>query len=165
MSANTIDPPDDPDDPDDGPGPNPDDGNRSGRPTKLTGELAEAFCALLISGCFRSVACRTLNLHPRTLRRWLKAGAKYPTGIYGNFARAVVSAEAEAEAKAVAEVLAAGRGDPKYLCWWLERKFPHRWGRDRADLMKLKRDIADLTKEVRSMEEKDGGLGATAAAD
>lgn len=40
-----------------------------------------------------------------------------------------MEAEKTAEIKAVERIIAAGARDPKHLEWWLERKFPDRWGR------------------------------------
>jgi hypothetical protein len=38
----------------------------------------------------------------------------------------------EAECKAVARIVEAGKdGDVEALKWWLERRFPKRWGADR----------------------------------
>ncbi|QEL15471.1 hypothetical protein [Limnoglobus roseus] len=66
--------------------------------------------------------------------------------------------EAEAEAKAVAEVLEAGRKlDPKYLVWWLERKLPHRWGRDRSDLVEIKKKLKDLEVQIGEVKEDASG--------
>ncbi|QEL19568.1 hypothetical protein [Limnoglobus roseus] len=82
-------PPDDGDPPDDRPGPNPDDadGNRRGRPTNLTAELAEAFVQLILHGQFRSIACATLNVSPRTFLNWMRSGRKYRASVYGYFPR------------------------------------------------------------------------------
>ena len=72
-------------------------------------------------------------------------GRDYPDGLYGTFRRLVLESEAEAERLAVLSVYRVGReDDPKYLTWWLERKFPQRWGRFRGELGELKRKIAEL---------------------
>ncbi|QEL15866.1 hypothetical protein [Limnoglobus roseus] len=163
MSSTALppEPPDDVDPPDDRPGPNPDDadGNRRGRPTKLTAKLAEAFVQLILHGQFRSTACATLNVSPRTFLNWMRSGRKYQASVYGHFYRAVVSAEAETEAKAVAEVLEAGRSaDPKYLVWWLERKFPHRWGRDRGELVEVKKRLKELEELIAEAKDLSSGV-------
>ncbi|QEL20444.1 helix-turn-helix domain-containing protein [Limnoglobus roseus] len=150
----------------------PDDGGRRrpGRPTKLTDELWQLFVELLLEGCFRSTACRNLGVGKTTFTRWMQAGKRYPRGRYGQFRAAVEGAEARAEANALRLILAAGKKDPKYLVWWLERKYPGRYGQCRGELSDLKRKLCELEKEVGkavrdlglpndAIGESDGGAG------
>ncbi|VTS00782.1 Marine sediment metagenome DNA, contig: S01H1_L02418 OS=marine sediment metagenome GN=S01H1_08263 PE=4 SV=1 [Gemmata massiliana] len=126
--------------------PNPDDTPPA--PRKLTPELTEAIAAIILSGNFRYVACKRVGIGQRTFKRWMALGKKYPSGIYGGFRRVVVAAETEAETRAVAAIIRAGQEDAKHLEWWLERKFPQRWGRGRGELLELKREIAELRKQI-----------------
>ena len=125
--------------------PNPDDTPRRGRPPKLTEDLALGIAQCILDGNFRYVAARRFLIGKRTFQTWMKLGRDYPDGLYGTFRRLVLESEAEAERLAVLSVYRVGReDDPKYLTWWLERKFPQRWGRFRGELGELKRKIAEL---------------------
>jgi hypothetical protein len=127
---------------------NPDDDERprGGRPSKLTEQILTLTVELLIRGNFRSVVATRIGVGARTFRHWMKNGKKYPDGIYGRFRTAVLKAETEAETRAVGNIMEAGKDDPKYLCWFLERKFPQRWGRYRGELGQLKKRITELEK-------------------
>jgi hypothetical protein len=78
-------------------------------------------------GNFRETAARYAGVPPETLSRWLARD--------GQFRQAVLEAEQAAEILAVAYIRKAGETDPKHFEWWLERKFPERWGRrERIDM-------------------------------
>lgn len=120
-----------------------------GRPLKLTEELILGICQAILDGNFRYVAAAKFKISPSALRRWLQLGKKFPDGIYGQLLALVRESEATAEATFVKAVTAAGAADdPKYLCWWLERKFPQRWGRYRGELADLKREVRDLKRLI-----------------
>ena len=125
--------------------PNPDDG-RPPEPRKLTDTLIEAISRSLLRGAFRSTVCKRLGFGQRSMDRWMSLGKRFPDGIYGRLRRAVLAAEAVAEERAIARVLNAGKDDAKYLCWWLERKYPQRWGQYRGELGLLKKRIRNLEK-------------------
>lgn len=120
----------------------------TGRPPKLTEERLQAILAILRRGCFRSVAARAAGISPRTLQRWMELGKRSPHGLYGRLARAVPLAEAKSEASAVAAIFAAGKKDAKFYCWFLERKYPHRWGQFRGEMGELKRRLRDLENRL-----------------
>jgi hypothetical protein len=124
----------------------PDDGSRRGRPTKLTDALHRSFIELLLSGCYRQDACRNLGVSYATFRSWMNSGKTYPGTIYEAFLKGVLAAEARCKTNAVAQILAAGREDAKYFCWWLERKYPNEWGAYRGELGDLKRRIREMEK-------------------
>ncbi len=132
---------------DEHPGPNPDDGNTGGRPTKLTPSIILATVQLLMEGNFRCVVARRIGINMATFRRWMANGKRYPDGLYARFRAAVLKAETEGESRAVAGILAAGfADDASHLEWFLERKYPQRWGRFRGELGDMKKRIADLEK-------------------
>lgn len=134
---------------DDGPTPpNPDDGSRRGRPTKLTDSLITSAVGLLLQGNYRCVVARLLGVGFSTFRKWLRIGSKYPDGLYGHFRAAVIAAESMAEARAVATITSAGQDDPRLLLEYLARKYPKRYGAYRGELGELKRRIAELEKVV-----------------
>jgi hypothetical protein len=125
-------------------------------PRKLTPELIEAFRRLLAEkGHFRIVACRKLHIGWSTFRRWLDLGAKYPEGIYGHLLATVLAAEADAENAMLDLVLGEARLDAKHAEWYLERKFPQRWGRGRGDFARLMRELNEV-KKLLLERERDG---------
>lgn len=143
------------------PPPNPDDG-KPPDPRKLTDALIEGFVRLLLAGNFRQVAAKRLGVHITTLRRWMRLGRRYPDGIYARLRSAVLAAEAEFEASAVAQIRVAGADDPAHLEWLLERKFPMRWGRFRGELGLLKKRLAELEKAL-AADRDDGEAGGDPA--
>ncbi len=101
---------------------------RRGRPDKLTPEVQAKIVAAIVAGNFRDVAARCAGIGVRTLRTWLargKAGDKK----YRDFRHALMEAEGAAEINALALVRGAAEKDWRAAAWFLERKFPRRWGR------------------------------------
>jgi hypothetical protein len=143
MNVDDYDFPDDPNAPRE---PNP--AGKRGRPPRLTPQIQEAIILLLHRGNYRRVACEAVGVSYSTFAKWLAAGRSMPDSVYGQFLAAVVVAEREAESEAVAWILTAGRGDPKHLQWYLERKHPQRWGKYRGELGEAKRRIAELEKQL-----------------
>lgn len=103
-----------------------------GRPTKLTPEVRARLCEALRGGNYRETAALWAGVTPETLARWMqKKGERFD-----QLRKEVLEAERAAEVRAVALVMKAAAADPKHAQWWLERKFPERWGRrDRHELM------------------------------
>jgi hypothetical protein len=95
----------------------------------LTPELQEKLTASIRAGNFRYVACLWVGLGERTFDTWMKRGKERPRTVHGVFRRAVLEAEKAAEMRCVALIMKAASGDAKHAEWWLERKYPQRWGR------------------------------------
>lgn len=122
---------------------------KRGRPTKLTEQLTADFADIVRRGNFREAAARHLGVNRRALYRWMRDGKRFPDGRYGTFRRAVLAAEARAETDAVAAIYAAGMaGDCDQLKWFLERKFPLRWGRQRMDFVDIRKRLDRLRVEA-----------------
>lgn len=101
------------------------------RPTKLTPQVQERILEAVRAGNFREVAAHYAGVGAQTLSRWM-GRQREP---YASFRQALLDAEAHAEIRAVALILKAAAEDPKHAEWWLERKFPERWGRrERLDV-------------------------------
>ena len=100
-----------------------------GRHSKLTPEVEERIVSSIKSGNFRNTAAKWAGIDERTLRRWMRAGSKSRKGPFKDFVRRVLEAEKAAEMRCVALVMKAASGDAKHAEWWLERKYPQRWGR------------------------------------
>ena len=66
----------------------------------------------------------------REMGEWLQRGRESERrNIYSEFSEAVKKAEAAAELRAVSGIVAAGRRNWTAFAWYLERKYPDRWGR------------------------------------
>lgn len=89
----------------------------------------DKLCQALAAGNFRNVAAEWSGIGVRTFRDWMKRGKEQKTGPYRDFRRRVLEAEKQAEIRVVGLVMKAAAEDPKHGEWWLERKFPERWGR------------------------------------
>lgn len=127
-------------------------------PRKLTLALIEGYKTLISQGHFREVACRKLGIRHDVFRRWMALGSKYPGGIYATLRHTIHEAEADAEHNMLALIIAGAASDPKHAEWYLERKFPQRWGRTRGDFAKILKELAELKKAqadaLRQLEER-----------
>src|SRR5271155_4495427 len=103
----------------------------------LTPEVQEKICLAIRSGNYRSTAARWASVPVRTFAHWCKKGREEEEGIYHNFWTAILEAEKAAEVNCVRIVMKAAEVDAKHAQWWLERKFPKKWGRkDRREINK-----------------------------
>lgn len=104
--------------------------------TKLTPELVAQAAKMIAEGCYVETVAQALGIHKSTWYEWIKKGEEEEAGIYRDFADAIKKATPQAEIKAVEGVLKAGReGNWQALAWFLERRFPERYGRrDRVSL-------------------------------
>jgi transposase len=106
-----------------------------GRPTKLTPEVREQVVELVRQLNYAETAAGCAGIGKSTYYRWMKRGEDEESGPYREFKDAVRLAEAEAEMKALAMVRDAAPRDWRAATWFLERRFPHRWGRrERRDM-------------------------------
>jgi len=98
--------------------------------TKLTPETQEKICNALRAGNHAKVAAEFGGVSESTFYGWLNKGEAANRGIYRKFLESVKKAEADAETVRVARISQAGQsGVWQADAWWLERKFPERWGR------------------------------------
>jgi hypothetical protein len=122
----------------------------------LTEELCEKFCELIRQGAYIEIAAIALGIDPQNVYHWLALGNEVlnPDPLYQAFYRAVKSAEAEKEIRALNSLIVMGEGgsvatekimtDPdgtvvrdvtyrpaqwQALAWFLERKYPQRYGK------------------------------------
>jgi hypothetical protein len=102
-----------------------------GRPTKFNKEIAERICKLVADGNYFDTACQVVGIDYQTFRNWVVKGEQDGKGQFFDFFVSIKRAEAEAEAKRVELILKAGGlgGDWKANAWYLERKYPDRWGK------------------------------------
>jgi hypothetical protein len=111
---------------------------RSGRKPAIqhSPETQDRFVTAIKAGNYAVVAAQFAGIHVATYHRYMQLGSEQTKGVYRDFHDAVKAAEAEAEARAVANVqLAAQQGQWTASAWMLERKHPDRWGRrDRREI-------------------------------
>lgn len=118
----------------------------AGRPTSLTAEVQALICESIREGNYRSVAAAWAGVPIRTLRSWLARGRTEGDGPYCEFLHAVLEAENAAEMAMVAVVVTAAKADPLNARWYLERKFPQRWGSNSREVRELKQRLDVLEK-------------------
>lgn len=119
-----------------------------GRPTKLDPAIHTKIVALIRAGNYLETAAATVGIDPRTLRHWLRKGAR---GIepYRQFAAEVDEAMGEAETAALAMLRAHGRKDWRALAWWLERTRPARFGQTLAVTQRVESELRDGIEQLR----------------
>jgi hypothetical protein len=99
-------------------------------------------CALLAAGATRSVAALKVGIDPSTLRRWARESPLVAADLD--------AAEAAAETMALAAVVAASFEPSNWqaAAWFLERRFPARWGRHRLRLVAEPEGDARVVKVI-----------------
>lgn len=104
---------------------------------KLNEKLIEEAAKLIKSGNYASVVCKYFGIDESTWYRWLEKGEriKNENNIYRKFFNAIKKAEATAEGRNVAIIQDAAQTTWQAAAWYLERKYPDRWGKkDQMDL-------------------------------
>lgn len=100
------------------------------RPSKLTPELRDKICKLIEEGNYPAQAASLEGVAESTFYDWMKRGreAKYKSK-FSEFMEAVKKAESEAEKYHVGIIKKAAKEKWTASAWYLERKYPERWGR------------------------------------
>jgi len=101
----------------------------------------------LRQGNHLEVAAALGGLSREDVYKWMKRGLAEPEGDYGQFAKDVKAAMAEAEVRSVQVIAEAAERDWKAAAWMLERRAPARWGRP-------SQESVDLTAERQRMLER-----------
>lgn len=104
---------------------------KSGRPTKLTGDVSAAIAAAVRAGAPLATAAAAAGVGERTVYRWLelarRPGRRFAA--HRALARALERARAQRQLELVGRITAAGpNGDWRASAWWLQHEFPERWG-------------------------------------
>ena len=106
------------------------------RTTKLTPQLIADAEKYLKAGNYAITVISLLSISEKSWYRWLERGEREKMGVYRDFYEAVKRGESVAEGGAVSEILRAGKeGNWQAFAWFLERKFPKRWGRKTVVVM------------------------------
>jgi transposase len=116
----------------------------AGRPTKLTPQVQARIVQAIVGGNDITVAAAYAGIGKATFYLWLERGRKEMTRLeaspfarprasetpFVDFIDAIEKAQADAETRNVALIAkAAQEGTWTAAAWWLERKYPERWGR------------------------------------
>ncbi len=78
-------------------------------------------------GHYRSTCARAGGIDYATLKRWFKRAKDDPA--FARFEQDFLQAEHEGEIAALAAIKGAGAADWRAWAWYLERRYPDRWGR------------------------------------
>jgi len=99
-----------------------------GRITILNEAIQKAMVKSIEGGNYASTAAEAAGIGKSTHYQWMEKGEQ---GIepYAEYADAIKKAEAIAESNAVKIIQAAARENWTAGAWYLERKFPDKWGR------------------------------------
>lgn len=108
--------------------------SKGGRPTKFNAEIADDIVKFLAGGGYIETAAAACGIHKDTLYAWLKQGARAESGPKRRFSDAVQKALAEAEIRASAQIQLHGKKEWQAYAWYLERRYPDRWGRRRLEV-------------------------------
>lgn len=110
-----------------------------GKPNKCTPERQERLIELVRQGSFREAACHAVGIGSQSLRNWL-AKADQGDERYVEFARRLREAEAHVENECVFTIKSLGADDWRALAWYLEKRFPNRFGDVRVAKVQLERE-------------------------
>jgi len=113
-----------------------------GRPSLYTPALHAAVCALVAAGAPIRTVARQQRIGARTLYDWREKGL---SGVepYVAFAADLDAALAHAETSVVTTIVATTQADWKAGAWWLERRFPKRYGAKQQ--MRIEKALPDMT--------------------
>ena len=126
---------------------------RPGRRSKLTRQLIESLCETIEAGNHIRVACQSAGIGESSYYRWLERAEGGAGGIYREFQEAIKKAEGVGEAVLVEQILADASWQAK--AWYLERRYPERWGRrDRLD-SNVQSNVKVTFATVREMTEEE----------
>jgi len=112
----------------------------AGRPSKLTPAIHDAIIRDIQAGNYLETVAKKHGLAKQTIYDWLQKGAQRG-GKYRRFLDAFARAAGEAETDALVRVMAGGK-DWQSVAWFLERRYPDRWGR---------RDVTAIDLKIQNM--------------
>lgn len=108
---------------------------KPGPKTSLTPEMQQRIVDAITAGNYLDTAASYAGIARSTLHDWLKRGrAKEAEEPFASFVAAVDEAMGKAETRFVALIAEAAKTTWTAGAWWLERRYPERWGRrDRVE--------------------------------
>lgn len=121
---------------------------------ELDDDTHEAIVEALRQGNFLETAAALAGCTTAQVRRWLREGAD-PQSDCHRFAMDVAKAMASAESTALSYLReAAAAGDLKAVTWFLERRFPERWGAKVQHI--VSQEMGEVLDRVESLEHELG---------
>ena len=106
----------------------------TGRPNGLTPEIQNTIISTIKAGNYLEAACGQAGVTQQTVYGWLQRGEAGEEP-YREFFELLTRAQSESEREAVKAIKDRFGDDLKAPMWWLERRFPRRWGKQqRIDL-------------------------------
>ena len=124
---------------------------KRGRPTKLTPELINRLGQFLRKGHFTTFACAQCGITTRSFSYWMVSGGADEENerdtIHADFFLTIKKSEAEAEDQALQRIR-DGAFNWQSAAWFLERKFPDRWGRPRTF---SRREVEEFVRNLRGI--------------
>lgn len=112
------------------------------KPYGITAEQRLTLIQALTAGNFRSTACQMAGISENVFLDWMRRGGdtdleskyveEHPVEPYKSFVEDVKTAEAESEARLLANIQAHGQVDWRANAWIMSRKFKDRWGDDKT---------------------------------
>jgi hypothetical protein len=122
-----------------------------GRPPKVTAEITQTVANAIAAGNYQRTAMQLAGISESAFYQWLEWGREGREP-YKEFAEAIEKAQAQAEARNVAIIETAARETWQAAAWWLERRYPDRWGRrehhEHSGAIGLYDAREDLTKKL-----------------
>lgn len=101
-----------------------------GRKEKLNPDRQKIIVEAIAAGSPHETAVALAGVSKSAFYEWINTGSTAASGKYKSFHDAVKKAEADAEAARIRRIDQAGKdGDWKADAWYLERRYPERWGR------------------------------------
>jgi len=99
----------------------------AGRPSKLTKQVEADLTVLLAQGVPVKLAAASVDVSPRSVRRWLAEGDLRERVAEVRAAERTPVDDATAQARMVLLLLRAAQHDWRASAWWLARRWPERW--------------------------------------
>ena len=97
---------------------------KTGRPSKLNGELQKEMVALFHRGGFRNEVCGAVGISYVTFLSWMERGKKAKTGQFLEFFNAIKKAEAVGKLRHIANITRHSEQSWQASAWFLERRYP-----------------------------------------
>lgn len=103
---------------------------KNGRPSKLTPKLQKVIINLIKAGYFIETVCSIVGINKTTYYAWMKRGKESNRrSQYKTFYDEVTRAHAICEVRMVSIISKAAETDWRASAWYLEHRFPQRWGK------------------------------------
>lgn len=102
------------------------------RPTKFNTKTKRRLYKALRIGASRKMAAQYAGISYELLRQWMRRGEQEARGEFVVFLAALKRAESEAVMSALQAIHEAASKKWQAAAWFLERKYPQDWGRNRV---------------------------------